>query len=57
MSTLRLTLYGLAGAVVAFGGLAACSPLTAINALSPGTASDTTTNLAYGPAAQCCRRR
>lgn len=52
MSTLRLTLYGLAAAVVAFGGLAACSPLTAINALSPGTASDTTTDLAYGPGAR-----
>jgi acetyl esterase/lipase len=48
MSKLRLTLYGLAAAVVAFGGLAACSPLTAINALSPGGASETTSGLAYG---------
>ena len=48
MRTLRLTLYGLAAAIVAVGGLAACSPLTAINALSPGRASDSTLGLAYG---------
>ena len=52
MSKLRFTLYGLAAAVVAFGGLAACSPLTAINALSPGGASEATTDLAYGPGAR-----
>jgi acetyl esterase/lipase len=52
MSKLRCTLYGLAAVVIAFGGLAACSPLTAINALSPGGASDTTTDLAYGPGAR-----
>jgi hypothetical protein len=28
--------------------LAACSPLTALNALTPGTASERTANLAYG---------
>jgi acetyl esterase/lipase len=48
MSNIRLTLYGLAAAIVALGSLAACSPLTAINALSPGGASETTTDLAYG---------
>ena len=48
MRTLRLTLYGLATAIVTVGGLAACSPLTAINALSPGGASDSTLGLAYG---------
>jgi len=48
MRKLRLTLYGLAAAVVTVGGLAACSPLTAINALSPGSASDTMLGLAYG---------
>ena len=52
MSKLRLTLYGLAAAVVVFGGLAACSPLTAINALSSGSASETTTDLAYGAGAR-----
>lgn len=48
MSKLRLTLYGLAAAVVTAGGLAACSPLKALNALSPGGASETTLGLAYG---------
>jgi acetyl esterase/lipase len=48
MSNIRLTLYGLAATLVALGSLAACSPLTAINALSPGGASATTTDVAYG---------
>jgi acetyl esterase/lipase len=48
MSTLRLTLYGLAAAVAALGGLAACSPLAALNALSPGGGSDATTGIAFG---------
>lgn len=48
MSTIRLTLYGLAAAIVALGSLAACSPLRAINALSPGGASQTTPGVAYG---------
>ncbi|HEU4373880.1 MAG TPA: alpha/beta hydrolase [Telluria sp.] len=52
MSTTRLTLYGLAAALVALGSLAACSPLTAINALSPGGAAEATTGLAYAPGAR-----
>ncbi|MDL2357176.1 MAG: alpha/beta hydrolase [Pseudomonadota bacterium] len=49
MSTLRLACYGIAALVAAAAGLTACSPLTAINALSPAGASDTTASLAYGP--------
>ena len=52
MRKLRLTLYGLAAAVVTIGGLAACSPLTAINALSPGGDADTSLGLAYGSGAR-----
>jgi acetyl esterase/lipase len=48
MTKRRLTLYALAAAFVTFGGLAACSPLTAINALSPAGGTDTTVGLAYG---------
>ena len=48
MRTLRLTLYGLAAAILTVGGLVACSPLTAINALSPKGASNSTLGLAYG---------
>jgi acetyl esterase/lipase len=46
-SKLRLALYGL-GAVVSFGGLAACSPLAVINALSPAGGADATLGLPYG---------
>ena len=52
MSNIRLTLYSLAAAIVALGSLAACSPLTAINALSPGGASEVTTGLAYDQGAR-----
>ena len=52
MSNIRLTLFGLAAAIVALGSLAACSPLTAINALSPGGASETTADVAYGQGAR-----
>jgi acetyl esterase/lipase len=45
---LRLTMYGLAGAAVALGSLVACSPLTVLNALSPGAGSASTSELAYG---------
>ena len=48
MTNIRLTLFGFAAAIVALGSLAACSPLTAINALSPGGASEITTGVAYG---------
>ena len=44
MNIARYTLLGLLAA-----GLAACSPLGALNALSPGGASQVTANLAYGP--------
>jgi acetyl esterase/lipase len=47
MTKLRLTLYFLAAAVTV-GALAACSPLTAINALSPAGGARTTLGLAYG---------
>lgn len=52
MNKLRLALYGLAAAVVVLGGLAACSPLTAINALSPAGESEATTGIAYGTGAR-----
>lgn len=44
MSIARYTLLGLLAA-----GLVACSPLGALNALSPGGASQVTANLPYGP--------
>lgn len=52
MSNIRLTLYGIAAVIVTLGTLAACSPLTAINALSPGGASEATTDVAYGQGAR-----
>ncbi|MDQ2989329.1 MAG: alpha/beta hydrolase [Pseudomonadota bacterium] len=52
MSKTRLTLFGIAAAIVALSSLAACSPLTAINALSPGGASEATTDIAYAPGAR-----
>jgi acetyl esterase/lipase len=48
MSTLSMALYGLAITAAALGGLAACSPLAAINAISPGGASSATTGVAFG---------
>lgn len=47
MTMRRLTMYG-AAALALLGGLAACSPLTALNALSPGGASQATSGLPYG---------
>ncbi|MCC6073113.1 alpha/beta hydrolase [Massilia sp. MAHUQ-52] len=44
----RFPMYALAGLVVVMGGLAACSPLKALNALSPGGASTATDGIAYG---------
>ncbi|KAB0324434.1 alpha/beta hydrolase [Janthinobacterium sp. PLB04] len=49
MTILRTTLLGLLGAIPLAVGLAACSPLIAINALSSGNASQVTRGLAYGP--------
>lgn len=48
MSKLYLTLAGLAAAALALGTLAACSPLTALNALSPPGASHPSAGVAYG---------
>jgi acetyl esterase/lipase len=48
MSKPGLALCGLAATVLAFGGLAACSPLRVINALSPAGGAVTTMGLAYG---------
>ena len=48
MSKLQMTLLGLAATAVVLGGMAACSPLGAINALSPGKALRTQAGLAYG---------
>ncbi|MDB5933845.1 MAG: esterase [Massilia sp.] len=50
-----MTWVGAAGAVAAVAvcaGLVACSPLAAINALSPANGSDSTTDVAYGPGAR-----
>lgn len=49
MTILRTTLFGLLTAIPLVTVLAACSPLTAINALSSGSASQVTRGLAYGP--------
>ncbi|APA69105.1 alpha/beta hydrolase [Janthinobacterium sp. 1_2014MBL_MicDiv] len=49
MTILRTTLLGLLAAIPLAAGLIACSPLTAINALSSGSASQVTRGLAYGP--------
>ena len=49
MTILRTTLLGLLAAIPLAAGLAACSPLSAINALSSGSASQVTRGLAYGP--------
>jgi acetyl esterase/lipase len=44
--------FGAAAALVVCGSLLACSPLTAINALSPASGADSTVDLAYGPGAR-----
>lgn len=44
----QLTVYALAGLVAALAGLTACSPLTAVNALSPAGASSATADIPYG---------
>jgi acetyl esterase/lipase len=44
----RLPFYALAALAVVLGGLAACSPLRALNALSPGGASQATAGIPYG---------
>ena len=49
MTIVRTTLLGLLAAIPLAASLAACSPLTAINALSSGSASQVTRGLAYGP--------
>ena len=49
MTIMRTTLLGLLAALPLAAGLIACSPLTAINALSSGSASHVTRGLAYGP--------
>ncbi|PHV13964.1 esterase [Janthinobacterium sp. BJB303] len=49
MTIVRTTLLGLLAALPLAAGLIACSPLTAINALSSGSASHVTRGLAYGP--------
>lgn len=48
MSTFAKTLIAVAAIVALLGTLAACSPLTAINALSPNSASKVTRDIAYG---------
>ena len=49
MTILRTTLLSLLATIPLTAGLIACSPLTAINALSSGGASQVTHGLAYGP--------
>ena len=49
MTILRTTLLSLLATIPLTAGLIACSPLTAINALSSGSASQVTHGLAYGP--------
>lgn len=49
MTILRTTVLGLLASLPLAAGLIACSPLTAINALSSGSASQVTRGLAYGP--------
>jgi acetyl esterase/lipase len=44
--------FGAAAALVVCGSLLACSPLTAINALSPASGADSTVDVAYGPGAR-----
>ncbi|MBZ2207971.1 alpha/beta hydrolase [Massilia sp. R798] len=44
----RFPVYAVGGLVLLLGGLAACSPLKALNALSPAGASTATAGVAYG---------
>lgn len=44
----RFPVYAVGGLVLLLGGLAACSPLKALNALSPSGASTATSGVAYG---------
>ena len=48
MRKTRTTLYLLAATVAVLGGLAACSPLGTLNALSPSGDAQVTTDLAFG---------
>ncbi|MES3021288.1 MAG: alpha/beta hydrolase [Pseudomonadota bacterium] len=48
MGKLSLTLLGVAAVVAVLGTLAACSPLQALNALTPGGASQASSGIAYG---------
>lgn len=48
MSKLKKTLLAIAAGVVVLGGVAACSPLGTLNALSPGKSSKVESALAYG---------
>ena len=48
MSMLQKTLMAIAAGVVVLGGLAACSPLGTLNALSPGSALRTSAAVPYG---------
>jgi len=49
MSIARTTILALLAIIPLTAGLVACSPLSAINALSPGGASTVTPDLPYGP--------
>lgn len=48
MDKLQKTVTGITAGLVLLGGLAACSPLGALNALSPGRALKTQADVAYG---------
>ena len=48
MKTLKKTLIAVAGGVLILGGMAACSPLGTLNALSPGSALRTSAAVPYG---------
>ncbi|PWF42469.1 alpha/beta hydrolase [Massilia glaciei] len=48
MSKISLTLLGIAAVVAVLGTLAACSPLAALNVLTPAGASQASTGIAYG---------
>lgn len=48
MRTLKTTLLGLAAGAIVIGGLAACSPLGTLNALSPGRALQASSGVPYG---------
>jgi acetyl esterase/lipase len=48
MTKLKFALYAIAGTVLVAGGLTACSPLGVINAVSPGSALQADSDVAYG---------